>query len=101
MEEWNEKRSPPPQVNPEWYVDKIHRPGGWPLSGHRFQDAHGVLFQTTRADDLRLDFYRVYRREATKYDEDYAKRHHEDLNAILVFVHCIVFTLVIQSNFPP
>ena len=37
-------------------------------------------------DDARLDFYTVYKKEATEYDTDYVKRYDDDLNTTLIFV---------------
>jgi len=37
-------------------------------------------------DDPRLDFYMMYKREATEYDMNYVKKYDEDLNTTLIFV---------------
>lgn len=37
-------------------------------------------------DDARLDFYTVYKKEATEYDTNYVKKYDEDLNSTLIFV---------------
>lgn len=37
-------------------------------------------------DDPRLDFYMMYKREATEYDTTYVKKYDEDLNTTLIFV---------------
>ena len=37
-------------------------------------------------DDPRLDFYMMYKREATEYDVNYVKKYDEDLNITLIFV---------------
>jgi len=44
------------------------------------------FFQPIKTDDPRVDFYTMYRREATEYDMDYVKKYDEDLNTTLIFV---------------
>lgn len=34
----------------------------------------------------RLDFYTMYKREATEHDMEYVKKYDEDLNTTLIFV---------------
>jgi len=41
-----------------------------PLNEHSFQDALRTFFQPIKNDDARLDFYAVYKKEATEYDTD-------------------------------
>ena len=60
-----------------------------PLNGCSFQDALRTFFQPIKNDDARLDFYTVYKREATEYDTDYVKKYDEDLNTTLIFVSCV------------
>ena len=50
------------------------------------QDALRSFFQPIKTDDPRVDFYTMYRREATEYDMDYVKKYDEDLNTTLIFV---------------
>ena len=57
-----------------------------PPSKPSFQDALRTFFQPIKNDDPRLDFYTMYRREATEYDVDYVKKYDEDLNTTLIFV---------------
>ena len=45
-----------------------------------------MFFKPIKNDDPRLDFYTVYKREATEYDVDYVKKYDEDLNTTLIFV---------------
>jgi len=59
-----------------------------------FQDALRTFFQPLKTDDPRLDFYTVYKREATEHDVDYVKKYDEDLNTTLIFVCCLPSTLV-------
>jgi len=54
--------------------------------GHSFQDALRSFFQPIKTDDPRVDFYTMYKREATEYDADYVKKYDEDLNTTLIFV---------------
>jgi hypothetical protein len=58
------------------------------------QDALRTFFQPIKADDARVDFYTMYKREATEYDTDYVKKYDEDLNTTLIFVRCLLFALV-------
>ena len=44
------------------------------------------FFQPIKTDDARVDFYTMYKREATEYDMDYVKKYDEDLNTTLIFV---------------
>jgi len=44
------------------------------------------FFQPIKTDDPRVDFYTMYKREATEYDMDYVKKYDEDLNTTLIFV---------------
>ena len=56
------------------------------LTGRSLQDVLRTFFQPIKIDDPRLDFYTMYKREATEYDTDYVKKYEEDLNATLIFV---------------
>ena len=47
-----------------------HRFDNMPLNEHSFQDALRTFFQPIKNDDARLDFYAVYKKEATEYDTD-------------------------------
>ena len=64
----------------------LHCSGRWPLRGHSFQEALRVFFQPIKHDDAHLDFYAIYKKEATEYDTDYVKKYDEDLNTTLIFV---------------
>ena len=61
-------------------------PYRWPLRALSFQEALRVFFQPIKHDDARLDFYAIYKKEATEYDADYVKKYDEDLNTTLIFV---------------
>ena len=65
-----------------------------PLNGRSFQDALRTFFQPIKNEDARLDFYTMYKREATEYDTDYVKKYDEDLNTTLIFVSRTLFTPV-------
>jgi len=60
---------------------------------YSFQDALRAFFQPIKTDDPRLDFYTMYKREATEYDTDYVKKYDEDLNTTLIFVRYSLTTL--------
>lgn len=64
----------------------MHCLGCWPLRGCSFQDALRTFFQPIKHDDPRLDFYAIYKKEATEYDTNYVKKYDEDLNTTLIFV---------------
>ena len=66
--------------------NELHYSSCWPLRGRSFQDALRVFFQPIKQDDARLDFYAIYKKEATEYDTDYVKKYDEDLNTTLIFV---------------
>ena len=57
-----------------------------PLTGRSLQDALRTFFQPIKTDDPRVDFYTMYKREATEYDTYYVKKYDEDLNITLIFV---------------
>ena len=54
--------------------------------GGSLQDALRTFFQPIKTDDARVDFYTMYKREATEYDSDYVKKYDDDLNTTLIFV---------------
>ena len=58
----------------------------WPLNRNSLQDALRMFFPAIKSDDPRLDFYTMYKREATEYDVDYVRKYDEDLNTTLIFV---------------
>ena len=65
----------------------------WRLNGRSFQDALRAFFQPIKNDDPRLDFYTMYKREATQYDTDYIKKYDDDLNTTLIFVSRLSLSL--------
>ena len=65
----------------------------WPLNETSIQDALRAFLPPIKNDDARLDFYTVYKREATEYDADYVKKYDEDLNTTLIFVRRLSLTL--------
>ena len=69
-------------------------------TGHSFQDALRTFFQPIKNDDPRLDFYTMYKREATEYDTDYVKKYDEDLNTTLIFVRTQPLSVSICLTYP-
>ena len=65
-----------------------------PFTIHSIQDALRTYFQPIKNDNTRLDFYTMYKREATKYNTYYVKKYDEDLNTTLIFVCCTSFAPV-------
>ena len=63
-----------------------------PLNESSIQDALRAFLTPIKNDNARLDFYTVYKREATEYDMDYVKKY-EDLNATLIFVRRLPLAL--------
>jgi hypothetical protein len=74
-------------------LDTLRYSSRRPLRRRSFQDALRTFFQPIKNDDPRLDFYAVYKKEATEYDTDYVKKYDEDLNTTLIFVRFVFFTL--------
>jgi hypothetical protein len=77
----------PLQIDPKWCVRQT--PCVACVADYRvisFQDALRAFFQPLKTDDPRLNFYTIYKREATEYDMDYVKKYDEDLNTTLIFV---------------
>ena len=50
------------------------------------KDALRVYFQPIKNDDSVIDFYTMYKRETTEYDQEYMNKYNEDLNTTLIFV---------------
>ena len=59
------------------------------LTACSFHDALRSFFQPIKTEDPRLDFYMMYKREATDYDTNYVKKYDEDLNTTLIFVRSL------------
>ena len=57
---------------------------------YSIEDALREFLQPIKTNDPRIDFYTVYKREATEYDTDYVKKYDEDLNTTLIFVRRLV-----------
>lgn len=51
-----------------------------------------MYFQPIKNEDPQLDFYTIYKREATEYDAEYMKKYNEDLNTTLIFVRVLMFS---------
>ena len=60
------------------------------LTQNSIQEAMRMYFQPIKNEDPQLDFYAMYKREATEYDTEYMTKYNEDLNTTLIFVmfHC-------------
>ena len=56
------------------------------LTPNSIQEALRTYFQPIKNEDPQLDFYTIYKREATEYDTEYMKKYNEDLNTTLIFV---------------
>ena len=75
-------------------------------SGHRglnrtsIKDALRTFLPPIKNDDARLDFYTVYKKEATEYDVDYVKKYDEDLNTTLIFVCCLPLAFIAYLTVP-
>jgi len=63
------------------------------------QDALRVFLQPIKADDPRLDFYAVYKQEATEYDMEYVKKYDEELNTTLIFVRLLPVVRQLSKQF--
>ena len=62
------------------------------LNKCRPRGVHRRFFRPVGDDDIRLDFYTMYKEEATVRDAEYVKKYDEDLNTTLIFVSDISFT---------
>ena len=71
-----------------------------PLTACSFQDALRSFFQPIKTEDPRLDFYMMYKREATDYDTNYVKKYDEDLNTTLIFVRSLSSVPLTTSSAP-
>jgi hypothetical protein len=49
-----------------------------------------MYFQPIKNDNHQLDFYTMYKREATEHDTECMQKYNEDLNTILIFVRFYV-----------
>lgn len=67
---------------------------------HSFFSALKEFIEPLRTNDLRTDFYTVYRRESREFDQDYARKKDEDFNATLVFVSRLIFVLDTECRIP-
>jgi len=70
-----------------------NRSGCQALNGTSIKDALRAFLPPIKNDDARLDFYTVYKKEATEYDVDYVKKYDEDLNTTLIFVRRMALAL--------
>ena len=56
------------------------------LTRDSIQEALRMFLQPIKNEDPELDFYTMYKREATEHDTEYMEKHNEDLNTTLIFV---------------
>ena len=81
-------------------LDKLHSLG-LSLNGERsIHDALRAFPLPIKNDDARLDFYTMYKKEATEYDTDYVKKYDEDLNTTLIFVRRPMLLFVLARHSP-
>jgi len=67
------------------------------LTPDSIQEALRMYLQPIKNEDPMLDFYTVYKREATGYDTDFMQKYNEDLNTTLIFVRfCVTFISTTQ-----
>ena len=87
--EKSEKESPPLRIDPKWcarlaIIDIV------PIAHHRgipsLQEALRTFLEPIKNEDPRLDFYTMYKKEATEYDTDLVRKYDEDLSTTLIFV---------------
>jgi len=60
------------------------------LTPDSIQEALRMYLQPIKNDDPQLDFYTMYKREATEYDTEYMQGYNEGLNTALIFVRFCV-----------
>lgn len=51
-----------------------------------FTRALRAFFPTLKTNDIKLDFFAVYQKEAEAYDREFTQKYDEDLNTTLIFV---------------
>ena len=88
MEDKGRKGGKSPPLDPKWYALDITSVGPL-LNRQSLQDALRTFFQPIKNGDPRLDFYTMYKKEATEYDADYIKKYDDDLNTTLIFVRLL------------
>ena len=63
------------------------------LNRPSIKDALRAFLPPIKNDDARLDFYTIYKKEATEYDVNYVRKYDEDLNTTLIFVRRLPLAL--------
>jgi len=101
MEGKSEKGSPPLQVDPKWYAMNLPLPRLLTTQRNSIQDALRAFLPPIKNDDTRLDFYTMYKKEATEYDVDYIEKYDGDLNTTLIFVRRLLLALAAQLTPSP
>ena len=87
----DDKGEKPVNIDPRWCV--LEHPGSTVISEltlPSIQEALRIYFQPIKNDDPKLNFYTMYKREATEYDTDYMAKHNGDLDTTLIFVRFCV-----------
>lgn len=87
--EEGEKEPAPIKIDSNWCVQHNTPLASLTRRLTSFKDALRAFFQPVKNEDLRLDFYTMYKREAAEYDTDYIKKYDEDLNTTLIFVRSL------------
>ena len=74
-------------IDPKWCVLEMLNQKACKLTrDSSIQDALRMFLQPIKNDDPKVDFYTMYKREATEYDTEYVQNYDEDLNTTLIFV---------------
>jgi len=66
------------------------------LTRDSIQEALRMFLLPIKNDDPKIDFYTMYKREATEYDTEYMQNYNEDLNTTLIFVRFYRDLLTLQ-----
>ena len=98
--EKNKGESLPLQIDPNRYVQ--HAMFFWSLNpDDGIPNAFRVIHQSTENDKVRLDFYTIYEKEASRYDRDLVNKCNEELSTTLIFVRSLDFLNVPLFTFAP
>ena len=82
----DKKNAKPIDIDPKWYATRPGSTAITELTQNSIQEALRTYFQPIKNDDPQLDFYTMYKREATEYDVEHMQKYNEDLNTTLIFV---------------
>ena len=95
----DEKATKPVNVDPRWCVRRDNFGRCADPMPHSIQEALRAYFQPIKNEDPQLDFYTMYKREATEYDTEYMRKYNEDLNTTLIFVSFCYPPLDLGTNY--